>query len=112
MPRRPWREISARVRSDPERAARIAEGTRAILDAAALQRIRESRDLTQTALASSLEVSQARVSRLERQDDLYLSTLDEYVRAMGGELRVSVVFPDETIELVGARGQTVASIPD
>jgi predicted XRE-type DNA-binding protein len=102
MRRTPWSEISAHVRSDPARAARIAEGTRAILDAAALTKLRESRDLTQVEIASDLDVSQARVSRIERQDDLYLSTLDEYVRAMGGQLRVSVVFPDETVELVAA----------
>jgi hypothetical protein len=100
MGRNSWREISAPVRSDPERAARIAEETRAILDAAALARLRESRDITQASLASAMNVSQARVSRIERQKDLYLSTLGEYVRGMGGELRMSVVFPDETIELI------------
>ncbi|HEY7030377.1 MAG TPA: XRE family transcriptional regulator [Thermomicrobiales bacterium] len=103
MGRRPWREISAKNREDPERAARIEAGARAMLLVSALTKLRESRDMTQTELASALDVSQARVSRLERQDDLYLSTLAEYVRAIGGELRVSVVFPDETVELVAAR---------
>jgi transcriptional regulator with XRE-family HTH domain len=102
MGRKPWREISARNRKDPERAARIEAGARAMLLVSELTKLRESRDLTQVELASALDVSQARVSRLERQDDLYLSTLAEYVRAMGGELRVSVVFPDETVELIAA----------
>src|SRR3712207_5594695 len=103
MARKSWREISADVRSDPERAARIAEETRPILDASALARLRESRSLTQAALAEAMQVSQARISHIERQDDFYLSTLIEYVRCMGGELRISVVFPDETVELVESR---------
>jgi transcriptional regulator with XRE-family HTH domain len=98
--RTPWREASAKYRKDPARAARIAEGTRAILDANALQRLRETRGTTQAALASALSKSQARVSQIERQEDLYLSTLDEYIRAMGGRLRMIAEFPDETVEIV------------
>jgi transcriptional regulator with XRE-family HTH domain len=105
MGRRPWREISAKNRMDPERVARIEVGARVLLLGSALTNLRESRDLTQVELASALDVSQARVSRIERQDDFYRSTFAEYVRAMGGELRVSVVFPDETIELVATRDE-------
>lgn len=56
--------------------------------------LRRARALTQTQLAQSLDVTQAQVSRIESQADLYLSTLRSYVEAMGGELELRVVFAD------------------
>jgi hypothetical protein len=46
-----------------------------------------------------MQARQSNVSRLERQDDLYLSTLQGYVEALGGQLEVSAVFPEERIAL-------------
>ena len=59
-----------------------------------LGELRKARALTQQQLARSLRVSQAQVSRIESQADLYLSTLRSYVEAMGGELELRVVFGD------------------
>jgi hypothetical protein len=40
------------------------------------------------------------VSRLERRADMKLSTLREYVRALGGDLQLMVTFPgDELVKL-------------
>jgi transcriptional regulator with XRE-family HTH domain len=106
---RPWSEIKA------EREARMtpddrtqAEQARQELKAelAAYERtlagLRQARSLTQVQLAKALGVSQAQVSRIENQADLYLSTLSSYVEAMGGELELRVIFGDgrwSTIEL-------------
>lgn len=100
MKTRSWAEISAKDRADPAQAARIEEHKRAVRDALALADLRAQRGMTQEAVAGVLDVSQTHVSRIERQDDLYLSTLREYVAALGGELRVTAVFPDGTVELV------------
>jgi transcriptional regulator with XRE-family HTH domain len=59
-----------------------------------LAQLRNARRLTQAQLAGVLGVSQAQVSRVENQADLYLSTLRSYVQAMGGELELRAVFPD------------------
>ncbi len=59
-----------------------------------LAELRAARGVTQSALSGAMAVSQAHISQLERRDDLYLSTLESYVRALGGELHVRVVFPD------------------
>lgn len=59
-----------------------------------LSQLRHARRLTQNQLAAALGVSQAQVSRIENQADLYLSTLRSYVEAMGGELQLRAVFPD------------------
>ena len=60
---------------------------------------REARSTTQVELASALGVTQANVSRIEHQDDLYLSTLREYVEALGGRLQIAAIFDDQTILL-------------
>jgi len=75
---------------------------RAIRDALALARLRESRSVTQEQMARALHVSQANVSRIEHGDDLYLSTLRSYISALGGRLEVNAVFPEETVELIEA----------
>jgi transcriptional regulator with XRE-family HTH domain len=86
--------------TDPEVARRAAEA-HAELDRReedyrrTLAQLRQARRLTQTQLAGALGVSQAQVSRVENQADLYLSTLRSYVQAMGGELELRAVFPDE-----------------
>jgi transcriptional regulator with XRE-family HTH domain len=54
---------------------------------------------SQAKIAKQLEVSQSNVSQLERGDDVKLSTLDSYVKALGGHLKISAVFEDETIPI-------------
>ncbi len=44
-------------------------------------------------LAEALDVAQSEISRIERRNDVLLSTLRRYVRALGGELEVIATFP-------------------
>lgn len=99
-----FKRLERKVRSDPVRAARVDAHGRAIDDALALAAIRQQRELTQTDVAGALSTSQANVSRIERQRDLYLSTLAQYVAALGGTLKVSAVFDDEEVEIGIATG--------
>jgi DNA-binding transcriptional regulator YiaG len=59
-----------------------------------INRLRESRHLTQEQFAQILGMAQPNVSRLERQTDMHLSTLEHIVKAMGGELDIRASFPD------------------
>jgi hypothetical protein len=89
-----WSEVRGRlVPEDQEEAA--AEGRRALRDALGLARIRAERQVTQVELAARLDRSQGNISELERRSDVYLSSLREYVEALGGELEVSAVFDGE-----------------
>lgn len=65
-----------------------------------LSDLRASLELTQAELAALLSISQSSVSRLERRRDMLVSTLRDVIAALGGELRLSAVFSDETVELV------------
>lgn len=46
-----------------------------------------------------MSVEQATVSKLEHRDDMYVSTLREYVKALGGELKLVASFPDADIQV-------------
>lgn len=59
-----------------------------------LRDLRKARKLTQERLAELLHMRQESVSRLEKRSDLLLSTLSSYIKAMGGELKLIVQFPD------------------
>ncbi len=50
-------------------------------------------------LAKILGVNQAAVSKLERRADMYVSTLQSFVEAMGGELKITARFPEGSVEI-------------
>ncbi len=56
-------------------------------------------------MAEILGVTQANISRIEHEEDLYLSTLRGYLAALGAELEVNAVFPDGKVTLVPAKRQ-------
>ena len=101
---RPFAEIAAEAKADPVRRERIATYKRAMLDALALAELRAQRGVTQQDVAGKLGVTQANISRIEHEEDLYLSTLRSYVAALGGELEVNAVFADGKVALVPADG--------
>lgn len=73
-----------------------------------LSELRSRRGVSQAVLADALAVSQPNVSRIEQEDDVYLSTLARYVAALGGHLEVQAVFPDETVTVLREPGPTTA----
>ena len=62
--------------------------------AMSLSELRKALGFTQEDIANILEIGQASVSRTEKRKDQLVSTLREYVEAMGGELKLIVDFPD------------------
>lgn len=66
-----------------------------------LRELREQFDLTQVELAAELDVSQNRVSRIERGDidKTQVDTLRRYVEALGGHLRLVVQVGDDTFQI-------------
>ncbi len=59
-----------------------------------LQELRKARDRSQETTAESLGLKQAAVSRLENRDDMLVSTLRQYVHALGGELEFYARFKE------------------
>jgi transcriptional regulator len=79
-----------------ERSRVLAEKYRSEMP---LDELREARAMTQVHLAKILGVNQAAVSKMERRADMYVSTLQDFVRAMGGELKITARFPEGTVEI-------------
>lgn len=98
---KPFATLRSEIDQVPERRRRVADMKRAMLDAQRLGELRAQRGLTQQGIADALDVSQANISRIEHEDDLYLSTLGAYVEALGGELDISARFPDGEVIKVG-----------
>lgn len=59
----------------------------------ALRELREAKKLTQEDVARRLGGRQVYVSRLEKRSDMKLSTLRDYIGALGGKLEVVASFP-------------------
>ena len=86
----------ARQRKIAARAATL------IAEERSLQDLRRAHKLTQNKMAEVLGVGQDCVSRLEQRSDLLISTLRNYVEAMGGKLSLVAEFPDkEPVILTG-----------
>ncbi len=102
MPRtKPFSNLTREIEQDPVRMQRVRDMTRAMLDIQRLSELRAQRNLTQQDVADSLNASQANISRIEHEDDPYLSTLRAYIEALGGELELSARFPDGEVIKVG-----------
>lgn len=58
-----------------------------------LRALRQLAGKAQAEIAASLRIKQPSVSKIEKQADMYLSTLRRYVEAVGGELDLVVRLP-------------------
>ena len=94
-----FEELRTKLRRNPEASEYVEKYRDALNAVLALTDLRETRGVTQQQLAQAWEVSQANVSRVEHEQDLYLSTLSAYVDALGGKLELTAVFPDQNVQL-------------
>ena len=83
----------------PERRRRVQARIDKMLEEMPLSELRQARTLTQMHLAKVMRVQQSAVSKLERRTDMYVSTLRDFVRAMGGYLEIRAVFPDGAVKI-------------
>lgn len=88
-----------RAKMSPESRARAQEKFKQLVKEMPLKELRAARELTQEQLAGTLGTSQAAVSKLERRADMYVSTLAQFVKAMGGDLQIRSVFPDGEVSI-------------
>ncbi len=97
MPTRKFREL---VKAMPAaRQQKIAGRIRESMASMPLEELRKARQMTQAKLADALGVNQGEVSKIEHRTDIYLSTLADYVEALGGKLEIRAVFPDREMRI-------------
>lgn len=94
------RAIRERVLTDPKIAElenrKYAEISRQVQT---LKAIRQALGLTQQQMSARLDITQAEVSRIEHQGNLYLTTLCRYIEAAGGKIRITASFDDYEVEV-------------
>jgi len=83
----------------PERRARNRRRAEELLAELRLREVRAACELTQQQLAERLHIDQPNVSRLERRSDVHVSTLADYITALGGRLELLAVFPEGTVRI-------------
>jgi len=90
------RTLPQKLKTLPKtREIRIEErATELIQEELSLRDLRKALDRTQVEVARQMGVGQDTISRYEQKADMLLSTLDRYVRAMGGRLSLVAEFPD------------------
>jgi DNA-binding XRE family transcriptional regulator len=64
-----------------------------------LYNLRRGRGVSQTTLAGQLGMTQENVSRIERAEDLQLTTLANYICGLGGRLELVAVFDNDAVVL-------------
>ncbi len=95
----PIDEIVAKF--SPERQKRIEKNSALLIEEyKSLQAFRKAVGLTQEEVAKKLSIKQVNVSQLEGRNDMHLSTLRKYVEALGCELQISILMPDEAVDKV------------
>lgn len=99
MSTRSFEQLKRDVEARPGARQRLERYRRELARELTLADLRRAVEFTQRQLADVLEMTQPGISRVERQTDLYLSTLRSYVEALGGELELRVVFPEGTLSL-------------
>lgn len=83
----------------PHAQRKACAKTAALMREMKLSELRQDRKLSQEQMAESLNIKQASISKLERRADMYISTLRNFIQAMGGELEITARFPEGSIKL-------------
>lgn len=95
MARTKFSELRKQVEARPGGAERIAAERAAALEEIRLYELRHAEAVSQIDLAGRLDVTQGAISKLEHADDVRVSTLRQYLEALGARLELVAVFDDE-----------------
>jgi transcriptional regulator with XRE-family HTH domain len=96
----------------PARRARIdAEYNKLKQNVESLRELRKIAGKAQADIAAALKIKQPSVSKIEKQADMYLSTLRSYVEAIGGELELVVKLPERPVLRLQHLGEALGHTP-
>lgn len=98
MARTKFSELRKDVVARPGAAERIAKARADTLEEIRLHELRHREAVSQATLAGRLDVTQGAISKLEHSDDVRVSTLRQYLDALGARLELVAVFEDERHE--------------
>lgn len=104
-------EVLARLPSEEQQAVRVRTAE-LVAREMSLRDLRKALGKTQVAMADHLGIKQENVSRIEQRSDMLLSTLNSYLRGMGGRLRLIAEFEGRPpVELTGLADVATTAVP-
>jgi DNA-binding XRE family transcriptional regulator len=122
MPRNPKKATARKAtassgRKKPKRkdADKPLTEIRNIDSVATLKDLRKATQHTQDDVADAMGMGQGAISRIEKRDDMLVSTLQHYVESVGGTFQILVAFPNRPpliVERLGKKAAASTKIPD
>ncbi len=88
-----------RDKMSPESKNLSAEISQKLSEEIRLTELRNALGINQEELGELLNKKQAAISRLERRSDMHISTLREFIKALGGKLEIIATFPDASYHI-------------
>lgn len=82
-----------------DRQQAINDKAKALSQSIELAKLRKAKQLKQSELANLMGVSQANISKVESGKDIQLSTLQQYINALGGEVSITAKMPSGDVIL-------------
>jgi len=95
MARTKFTKLREEVLARPGATERVARARAETLEEIRLYELRHREAVSQATLAGRLEVTQGAISKLEHSDDVRVSTLRQYLEALGARLELVAVFEDD-----------------
>jgi transcriptional regulator with XRE-family HTH domain len=95
MARTKFSELREEVEARPGAKGRLATKRAETLEEIELYELRHAEAVSQVELAGRLEVTQGAISKIEHADDVRVSTLRQYLGALGARLELVAVFEDD-----------------
>jgi DNA-binding transcriptional regulator YiaG len=95
MARTRFSELRKQVETRPGAKQRLAAKRAEALEEIRLYELRHAEAVSQAELAGRLDVTQGAISKLEHAEDVRVSTLRQYLEALGARLELVAVFDDE-----------------
>ncbi|HEB70358.1 MAG TPA: helix-turn-helix domain-containing protein [Desulfobulbus sp.] len=86
------KELRKQIKPEVQTAAR--EKAVNIIAEMTLAELRKARGHNQTAVAEAMKIAQSNISQMEKRPDTLISTLSQYIEALGGKLEINAKFPD------------------
>jgi len=90
-----WSTLRDELLAKPGAKEAIASARAQSLEEIRLYELRHAEAVSQVEMAGRLEVTQGAISKFEHADDVRVSTLREYLEALGARLELVAVFDEE-----------------
>lgn len=90
-----WSKLRDELRAKPGAEEAIARARQESLEELRLYELRHAEAVSQAELAGRLDITQGAISKFEHADDVRISTLRQYLEALGARLELIAVFDDD-----------------